>query len=278
MLMSSRAAGVLLLSLAACLPGSRIGAFEGTESARVEKSPHPAFPTPKAALQAGIEGFRAGDASSAIEALTYAASGGEPLAQWKLARIYANGDGVPQDDLKSYDYFSQIVASYDDDNPDRRRDRGIVSSAIVALGVYNLNGINNKVRPDPQRALRMFQYAATAFGDANAQYNLARMHLEGAGVEKDGREAVRWLNLAAAKGHLQAEALLGQTLFLGREGVPAQRARGLMWLTLAREAAIDSKKDKWIIDLYDQAVGSATDEDRREALSYLEDHLKRPGN
>ena len=121
------------------------------------------FQTPKAALQAGIEGFRAGDASSAIEALTYAASGGEPLAQWKLARIYANGDGVPQDDLKSYDYFSQIVASYDDDNPDRRRDRGIVSSAIVALGVYNLNGINNKVRPDPQRALRMFQYAATAF-------------------------------------------------------------------------------------------------------------------
>jgi hypothetical protein len=24
-----------------------------------------------------------------------------------------------------------------------------------------------------------------------------------------------------------------------------------MWLTLAREAAIDSKKDQWIIDLYD---------------------------
>jgi uncharacterized protein len=278
MLMSSRFTGVLLLSLAACLPGSRIGAFEGTDSARVEKAPRPVFPTPQAALQAGLEGFRAGDATSAIAALNYAASGGEPLAQWKLARIYANGDGVPQDDLKSYDYFSQIVANYDDDNPDRRGDRAIVSSAIVALGVYNLNGINNKVRPDPQRALRMFQYAATAFKDANAQYHLARMHLEGAGVEKDGREAVRWLNLAAEKGHLQAEALLGQTLFLGREGVPEQRARGLMWLTLAREAAIDSSKDKWIIDLYDRAVASATDEDRREALSYLEDHLKRRSN
>jgi TPR repeat protein len=278
MLMSSRAAGVLLLSLAACLPGSRIGAFEGTDSARVEKAPLPTFPTPQAALQAGIEGFRTGDSSSAIEALTYAASGGEPLAQWKLARIYANGDGVPRDDLKSYDYFSQIVANYDDDNPDRR-DRAIVSSAIVAIGVYNLNGISNsKVRPDPQRALRMFQFAATTFGDANAQYHLARMHLEGAGVDKDGREAVRWLNLAAGKGHVQAEALLGQSLFSGRVGVPQQRARGLMWLTLAREAAIDSKKDKWIIDLYDNAVASATDEDRREALVYLEDHLKRPNN
>jgi TPR repeat protein len=77
------------------------------------------------------------------------------------------------------------------------------------------------------------------FGDANAQYNLARMHFEGAGVKKDSR----WLFLAADKGHLQAQALLGQTLFSGREGVRPQRALGLMWLTLARKAAIDSKKD-----------------------------------
>ena len=84
-----------------------------------------------------------------------------------------------------------------------------------------------------------------------------------------------WLFLAADKGHLQAEALLGQTLFSGRDGVQPQRARGLMWLTLAREAAIDSKKDKWIIDLYEKAVASANDEDRQDALLYLENHLKR---
>jgi hypothetical protein len=48
-----------------------------------------------------------------------------------------------------------------------------------------------------------------------------------------------------------------------------------MWLTLAREAAIDSKKDKWIIELYDKAVAAANDQDRNEALAYLEDHLRR---
>jgi hypothetical protein len=48
-----------------------------------------------------------------------------------------------------------------------------------------------------------------------------------------------------------------------------------MWLILAREAAIDSKKDQWIIDLYDKAVASANDEDRQDALAYLEDHLQR---
>jgi uncharacterized protein len=274
-LTSSRVTGVVLLSLAACLPGSRIGAFEGTDGATVEKAPLRTFATPRAALQAGLESVRSGNATSAVEALKYAASGGELLAQWKLAKIYANGDGVPRDDIKAYDYFSQIVTNYDEDNPDRR-DLAIVSSSFVALGIYDLNGIaNSKVRPDPQRAIQMFQFAATTFGDANAQYNLARMHLEGAGVDKDGREGIKWLSLAADKGHLQAEALLGQTLFSGRDGIQPQRARGLMWLTLAREAAIDSKKDKWIIDLYDKAVASSNDEDRQDALAYLEDHLKR---
>ena len=267
--------GVVLFGLAACLAGSHIGAFEATDGATVEKTPLRTFTTPRAALQAGLERFRSGDPASAIEAVKYAASGGEALAQWKLAKIYASGDGVPRDNIKAYDYFSQIVTNYDEDDPNRR-DLAIVSSAFVAIGIYNLNGIaNTKVHPDPQRAIQMFQFAATNFGDADAQYNLARMHLDGAGVDKDSREAVRWLFLAAGKGHLQAEALLGQTLFAGREGVRPQRARGLMWLTLARETAIDSKKDKWIIDLYDKAVASANEDDRQNALAYLENHPKR---
>jgi uncharacterized protein len=242
MLTFSRLSGVLLFGLAACLPGSRIRAFEATDGVVVEKAPLKTFATPRAALQAGLEGFRSGNPTTAIEALKYAAAGGESLAQWKLAKIYANGDGVPRDDIKAYDYFSQIVANYDEDDPNRR-DRAVVSSALVSLGNYNLNGIaNSKVRPDPQRALQMFQFAATTFGDANAQYDLARMHLDGAGVDKDGREAIRWLFLAADKGHLQAEALLGQTLFMGREDVRPQRALGLMWLTLARAYLEDHLK------------------------------------
>jgi TPR repeat protein len=226
-------------------------------------------------LSAGLEDFRTGDARSGVEALKYAAAGGELLAQWKLAKIYANGDGVPRDNVKAYEYFSQIVRNYDEDDPNRR-DLAIVSSAFVALGTYNLNGIpESKIAADPQRAIQLFRFAATSFGDPNAQYNLARMHLDGAGVKKDSREALRWLFLAAVKGHAEAQALLGQLLFAGRDGVQPQRARGLMWLTLAREAAADSKKDKWIIDLYDKAVAAANAEDRHDALAYLEDHLKR---
>lgn len=274
MLTSSRVTGILLFGLAACVPG-RIGAFESAESARVEKAPLQTYATPRAALRAGLEGVRAGDAAAAVEALKYAAAGGELLAQWKLAKMYANGEGVPRDDARAYDYFSEIVANYDEDDPDRR-DRAVVANAFVALGIYSLSGIAAaKVPADPERAIQLFQFAATNFGDADAQYHLARMHLDGAGVGKDSREAVRWLFLAAGKGHPQAQALLGQMLFAGKEGVKQQRARGLMWLTLAREAAAESKKDKWIVDLYNNAVAEANDEDRHEALAYLEEYLKR---
>jgi TPR repeat protein len=273
-----RIIGVLaILGLAASLPISKIRALEGAEGAAVgdKAAVSQIYKTPRAALRAGLENFRSGASESAIAALKYAAAAGEPLAQWKLAKIYASGDGVPRDDAKAYEYFTEVINGYDEDSPDWR-DKSVVSNAFVAVGTYNLNGIAGaKVRPDPARALAMFKYAAANFGDATAQYNLGRMYLDGVGGDKDSRQGLRWLSLAADKGHVQAQALLGQVLFDGREDVSPQRARGLMWLTLAREAAIDSKKDKAIIDIYDTAIAAANDDERRMALSYLEDHLRR---
>ena len=232
------------------------------------------FANPVAALQKGLEGVRNGKSKDAVEALKYAAAGGQPLAQWKLGRMYADGDGVPHDDAKAYEYFAQIVESYDEDNPNRRA-APVVANAFVAVGAYSLTGIPAaRIKPDPSRAMEMFNYAATHFGDANAQYNLARMYLDGSGGEKDGRQAARWLNLAAEKSHAPSQALLGQLLFNGGPSVQRQRGRGLMWLTLAREAAVAEGKDNWIIELYDKAVAVASDAERQVALVYLEGHLK----
>jgi TPR repeat protein len=266
-------AGVLVG--AAALPAL---AFDGAEpGAKDATAPLQIFKDPQAALRAGLEGVRAGETRSAVEALKYAAAGGESLARWKLGKMYADGDGVPHDDVKAYEYFSEVIASYDEDNPDRH-ELPLVASAFVAIGVYNLNGIaNTSVHPDPERALEMFQYAAMNFGDSNAQYNLARMYLDGAaGVGKDVRQAARWLNVAAEKGNAQAQALLGQLLFTGHDGVPRQRARGLMWLMLARDAVHNgAPKDQWIVDLCDKAVAASTDADKQVATVYAEDHKRR---
>ncbi len=252
-------------------------AFDGTTqtaAATDKTTPLQIFKNPQAALRAGLEDFKTGDSRSGLEALKYAAAGGESLARWKLAKMYADGDGVPHDDMQAYEYFAQIVENYDEDNPDPR-ELPVVSSAFVAVGAYSLNGIAAKVAPDPQRALAMFQYAATNFGDPNAQYDLARMYLDGVGVDKDAAQAARWLHLAADKNHAEAQALLGQLLFAGRDGVPRQRGLGLMWLTLARDAAVAGNKDQWVVDLYSKAAAAANDSDKQMAALYIADFKRR---
>ena len=272
---SIRHAALALSALLLVVGAPAAWAFDGTSSAPTDHAPLQIFKNPKAALRAGLEGVRNGHARSAVAALQYAAEGGESVAQWKLGKMYASGDGVPQDDAKAFDYFSQIVDSYDEDDADPR-ESPFVSSAFVALGVYNLNGITNtRVDPNPERALEMFHYAAVNFGDATAQYNLARMYLDGTGTPKDGRQAARWLYLAADKGHIESEAALGQLLFNGYDTIPPQRAKGLMWLSLAHDGVVDKVKDRWILDLYAKAMSAASESDRQVASVYLDDHIKR---
>jgi TPR repeat protein len=185
--------------------------------------------------------------------------------------MYAEGDGVKQDDLRAYEYFSSIANSYADINPDVPQAR-MVANAFVALGNYYLDGIpNTRVKRDPVRAREVFSYAASYFGDAEAQYNLGRLYFRGIGVPRDARQAARWLQLAANKGQPQAQALLGDMLFKG-EAVPRQAARGLMWLTLGRDGA--PAGEKWVIELYDSAFKRASNDERALALVYLEAWLK----
>ncbi|MDE2578477.1 MAG: sel1 repeat family protein [Hyphomicrobiales bacterium] len=248
----------------------------GERSSVVSEKRRPVYKDAAEALRAGIQTYRAGDARNSVDAFNYAAQGGQTLAQWKLGKMYAAGDGVAADDYKAYQYFLKIVDGYDEDATPRR-ELSIISSAFVAVGAYNLTGIGSSLPADPRRAMSMFQFAATNFGDPNAQYNLARMYIDGAGVEKDNRQAARWLRLAAEKGHAPSQAMLGHLLFTGQEGVPRQRALGLMYLTMARESIGEkpAPADKWIADLYAKAIGEAADNDRQAALAFLESYLKK---
>lgn len=223
------------------------------------KKPIPPAPIPNAptALTAGPN----------LTALQYAAEGGHPVAQWKLGRMYANGDGVAQDDVRAFEYFSRIANAHAEDSPTAPQ-AAIVANAFVALGRYYLDGIpNSKIKPDAERAREMFSYAASYFGNAEAQYDLARLYLKGIGAPRDPRYGARWLGLAAQKGQHQAQALLGEMLFNGTQ-LPRQAARGLMWLTLARDSA--APDETWIKDSYNRAISRASEDDRAMALRMLE--------
>jgi uncharacterized protein len=203
-----------------------------------------------------------------LNSLQYAAEGGHPVAQWKLGRMYADGDGVIQDDLRAFEYFSRIANAHAEDSPSAPQ-ATIIANAFVALGRYYLNGIpNSKVKADTERAREMFSYAASYFGNADAQYDLARLYLKTPDASRDDfRYGARWLGLAAQKGQHQAQAMLGQMLFNG-DRLPRQAARGLMWLTLARDSA--TPDEVWIKESYNRAIAKASDDDRAMALQMLE--------
>jgi len=126
-------------------------------------------------------------------------------------------------------------------------------------------GIPNYIKPDAVHAYEIFNYSATYFGDPDAQYHLGRMYLDGQGVGKNTKQAVRWLFAAANKGQYQAQAVFGALLFKG-QSLARDAARGLMWLILARDAA--TLEETWITDLYDAASKQATT-DELEAASTL---------
>jgi TPR repeat protein len=252
--------GTVIIGLAPAL------ALDDSNTNAPKKVPPKNYASGQEALRKGLDDLTAGNVEASVAALSYAAEAGEALARWKLGEMYANGDAVPRDDLRAYHYFSKLVQDYDEDEPDQR-DLSAISNAFVAIGVYCLNGIpNSEVQPDPRRAYDLFQYAATTFGDPNAQYDLAHLYLTGAGgVAKDNITAVRWLALAAKRGHPPSQALLGHMLFVG-EGVLDQRARGLMWLELANDGA-SGPKEAWIRELYQRDFQVAADGDRRTATA-----------
>jgi hypothetical protein len=232
-------------------------AFDGTAA------PNTALLTPKDGSLPGLAP-ESSEKAKEFSALQYAADQGQVNAQWKIGRMLADGDGVAQNDLRAFEYFSQIANSHAGEPPGTAQAH-IVANAFVALGRYYLKGVpNSTVESDASRARQMFLYAASYFGDADAQYELGKLYLDA--TPSDVHEAARWLLLAANKGHCRAEVAVGDILFRGQQ-VPRQPARGLMWLTLGRDCV--GADQPWIKPLYDDAFRIASDDERAMALVYL---------
>jgi TPR repeat protein len=152
-----------------------------------------------------------------------------------LGELYADGLGVPRDDLKAAKWY-QLAA----DRGDREamfalamfklvgragaRDRDAAAKLMTAaakLGhaasAYNLGLLYLEGQLFPQdftRAAELFRLAAEA-GNSEAQYALATFYKEGRGTPKDLREAARLLGAAALVRNIDAEVEYGIALFNG---------------------------------------------------------------
>ena len=201
------------------------------------------------AYRQGMAILKAGSTVKALPALEYAAERGVLGAQLKLARVYAAGNGVKEDDVKALFYYRQIANQRADISPSSPVAK-YVAEAFVALGRFYVRGIEESgLRPDAARAADLFRHAASYFGDADAQYELARLYLSGDGVDKNVGLAVNWLATAAKKQQPEAQATLGELLWQGRE-VRQRQARGLALIMLAHANAFAEGKEPRIEELY----------------------------
>ena len=199
-----------------------------------------------------MRAYYAGQTGFALKALRHAASGGSLAAAWKLGRMYKAGDGVARDPVKAFHYFSQAARAYDGNEARFAGQSAFVSDSLVSLGSYYLDGIDDFLTPDRARARGLFSWAASYFGDRDAQSRLGRLYLEA--DPPDIKMAARWLRLAAEKGQLEAQALLGDLLCLQGGRAPRQRASGLEWLTVARLRVGGNQDLKWVFERHERCA------------------------
>jgi hypothetical protein len=199
-----------------------------------------------------------------MSALENAAAAGQPMALWRLGTMYENGEGVEKDDVKAFGYFSQIANDHADAAP-KGVDADIVAQSFVKMGDYYRQGLPDAgIAVDPERAEQLILHAATYFGNADAQYRVGEIYLD-TPHDNNPLQGARWLSLAAHKGHVAAQAKLGDMLFNGA-GIKAQPAEGLMWLTVAHERSAGTPDEDWVNELLTRDMSVATAQQREDAV------------
>ena len=160
--------------------------------------------------------------------------------QYYLGLMYANGQGVPQDNAEALKWLHKAA------------DQG------NAAAQYNLGAMYAKGQGVPQDNAEALQWISKAAdqGFAAAQFNLGAMYADGLGVPKSDIEAVPWFRMAADQGYADAQYALGRMYDTGR-GVPQDKAEALQWL---RKAA-DQGNAKAMTDLAAVANGQGVAQD-----------------
>jgi TPR repeat protein len=247
-------AGVFVTVVAGAVAGA-VGSAHAFDEKNFEKQKS----SPWAVFRFGFSAYKHGHKDEAVEAYRYAADNGQIGASWKLAHMYAEGDGVERNDYEAYKFFSQIVQ---DDVEPGSPDESYVSDALVALAAYCKTGIpGTPVTPNPAAAQDYYMRAAATYRNPVAQFEIGKMFLYGDGVKASIKQAGRWLQLAAEKGHAGAQALLGNLLFQSGKVV-----RGLAMMTAALSHA-DASDRPWIRSMQEEAFALSGESDRRTAIA-----------
>ncbi len=143
-----------------------------------------------AQYELALQRIAAGRTEAGVQMLRGAADRGMIMAQYRLAKIYERGEGVPTD-LNAARQWTERAAA----GGNRR--------AMHDLGVYFARG--EGAPQDEAAAFRWFRQAAE-LGVADSQYNLGVLYQQGRGVNGNPAEALFWFSVAARQGDQDAAA------------------------------------------------------------------------
>ena len=157
-------------------------------------------------VQKGLEAYNVGDYEKSYAECMGPAQDGDPVAQFCIGRLYANGFGVMMDDAEALKWYG-LAANQGH------------AEAQFNLGVMHANGWG--VPMNDAEAAKYYRLAAES-GFVQAMTSLAYVTYRGIGVEEDLVEGYMWYYLAAELGEFSAIADRDD---LGDKLSPDQRAQ-----------------------------------------------------
>jgi TPR repeat protein len=161
-------------------------------------------------VAAGMRAFQNKDYATAFAEWKAAAEAGSAEGQFDLGVLYAQGRGVKRDLTVAEQWYRKAAEQGN-------------AEAEFALGQMYSRGWG--VPRDEADAIRWFQMANAPETDGPATDWAT---IEGYGVEKDEKQAAYWYDLAARKGHAEAQFALAH-LYASGKGVPHDEEQAVRW-------------------------------------------------
>lgn len=225
-----------LVALALLLAGTAY-AFDGTAQKAAEPVPQ-VHADSLAETRAALGAYRAGRKQEAATIFALAAARGHVPAQWKLARMFATGDGVEADPVRAAALYGKIARRFADRDPALRL-VPFVADATREAGRMQIEG---QAGPRNVRVARRHLWrAATTYRDAEARYLLGRSLLNPEHGRVQAEAAAAWLRSAVALGHAEAGIVFGELQIAGL-GTKSDPVAGLLAMARAVERAGEGER------------------------------------
>ncbi len=172
----------------------------------------------------GINYYKQAKYKQAMESFQIASDNDDNRAMLVMGIMYANGDGVKKDQIKSNKWFEKAANAGN-------------------LHAFSKLGNIYASKKDFKNAFKWFEKAALK-GDNKAAYNLGYFYTGGLGIKMDLIEAFKWYQISAKDGNIDAQLNLGFAYMSGH-GTDKNLKQAAHWIKKAKDTGSSKATQMW---------------------------------